>query len=412
MRVTRGARTAWMVTLAALAGCSAPLPEVGAGGSVAVPVPAATPESAVVTAEDPRDSRTAHTRGGLGRFYAVGGTMTGLSGSVTLRLAGGSEVVVKADGAFAFPSYLADGEEYAVSVAVQPATQVCVVTSGGSGVVAAADVTSVAVHCAAGFAISGTVTGASGPLVLQDQEGAPLPVSGNGTFVFPARLTSGSAFDVHVAKAPTGQGCAVVAHASGTITAAVTDVSVQCFAPYATCKAMHEGVPRAPSGVYPITPEGTLFDAYCDMVRDGGGWTRAVNIRPDSNFQGDRPEAFGDVSKEVSLAKLDDALITSLSTLGYFRFECGAFSSFVRTAEATWSSARSNSLTWSIDPSRTGDFSCAASRDGYGFSSADGSGSACDLASVAFVSADGANEGGGCYQAGAGWHQIGKLWVK
>jgi len=148
------------------------------------------------------------------------------------------------------------------------------------------------------------------------------------------------------------------------------------------------------------------------MVRDGGGWTRAVNISPDSNFHGDRPEAFGDVSKEVSLAKLDDALITSLSTLGYFRFECGAFSSFVRTAEATWSSARSNSLTWSIDPSRTGDFSCAASRAGYGFSSADGSGSACDLAGVAFVSADGANEGGGCYQAGAGWHQIGNLWVK
>ena len=80
----RGARTAWMVTLAGLAACSAPLPEVGTGGRVAAPVPAATPESAVVTADDPRASRAPHTRGGIDRFYAVGGTITGLSGSVTL----------------------------------------------------------------------------------------------------------------------------------------------------------------------------------------------------------------------------------------------------------------------------------------------------------------------------------------
>lgn len=406
----RSATTAWAGTLAVLAGCSAPPPEVGMGGSVST-IPAATPQRGVVTAEAAQGSRAATTRGVLDRFYAVGGTVSGLSGSLTLRLAGGSDLTVGADGAFAFSSYLADGEEYAVSVALQPAAQVCTVDAG-AGVVAAADVTSIVVTCVAGFAIGGTVTGATGALVLQNQEGALLPVSGNGAFLFPARVAFGSAFDVHVVQAPPGQGCAVVAHASGTASAAITDIAVQCFTPYATCKAMHAGMPQAPSGVYPITPQGTAFDAYCDMVRDGGGWTRAVNIRPDSNFQGDRPEAFGDVSFAVAAAKLDDALITSMSTLGYFRFECGPFDGFVSTAEGPWSSVRSNALTWSVDPTRTGDFSCAASRDGYGFSSADGTDSPCGLAGVAYVAADGAVEGGGCYAEGAGWGQRGNLWVK
>ena len=389
--------------------CSAAAPEASGGGTFQTP-PSATPDQAVITF-DPHELRSADTRKDISKVYAVGGTVSGLSGSVTLRLAGGGDVVVNADGAFSFPSLLADDAEYAVSVAVQPAAQVCSVAAG-TGRIPRADVTNIMVTCVAGFAIGGSVTSANGSLVLQNGDGAPFTVGGNGAFVFPERVEGGTALDVRVVRPPTGQGCAVVAHASGTVRASITDIAVRCFTPYASCKAMHEDLAAAPSGVYPITPAGTPFDAYCDMVRDGGGWTRAINIRPDSNFQGDRPEAFGDVSKDASIAKLDDALITSMSTLGYFRFDCGSFDGFVRTAEVTWSSARSNILTWSVDPTRTGNFSCAASHDGYGFSSADGTGSPCGLAGVAFVSSDGANEGGGCYQEGAGWFQIGNLWVK
>ena len=372
MRATRYAGV-WLVMLAAGSGlgCSAAAPEASPGTTFQAPPPA-TPDQAVVTV-DPHELHGSGARPEYGTIYAVGGTVTGLSGSVTLHLAGHGDVVVEADGAFSFPSLLADDAEYAVTVAAQPATQVCTVAAG-AGRIPRDNVTNILVTCVTGFAIGGSVVAANGSLVLQNGEGTPFTVSGNGPFVFPARVVSGTILDVHVVRPPAGRACAVIAHSSGVVMASITDIAVRCFTPFASCKTLHESLATAPSGVYPITPAGTTFDAYCDMVRDGGGWTRAINIRPDSNFQGDRPEAFGDVSKDVSLAKLDDALITSMSTLGYFRFDCGSFNGYVRTAEATWSSARSNSLTWSVDPSRTGNFSCAASRDGYGFSSADGTG--------------------------------------
>jgi 6-phosphogluconolactonase (cycloisomerase 2 family) len=76
----------------------------------------------------------------------VGGTVTGLVGSVTLANNGGDSRAVSADGAFTFATSLAGGAAYAVTVTAQPATQTCTVASG-AGNVGAANVTDVAVTC-------------------------------------------------------------------------------------------------------------------------------------------------------------------------------------------------------------------------------------------------------------------------
>ena len=81
--------------------------------------------------------------------YTVGGTVTGLQGSgLTLEDNGGSALAVSASGTFVFSGLLATGAAYAVTVAGQPdaPAQSCTV-SAGSGVVAASNVTSVAVNC-------------------------------------------------------------------------------------------------------------------------------------------------------------------------------------------------------------------------------------------------------------------------
>jgi hypothetical protein len=112
--------------------------------------------------------------------FAIGGAVSGLAGSgLALQNNGGDDLAVAADGAFVFATRLVAGTAYAVSVKTQPINpaQTCTVTRG-SGNVAAADVTDVAVTCA-------TNTGGGGG-------GAPAP-SYAGTFGFDGSYDQGRA---------------------------------------------------------------------------------------------------------------------------------------------------------------------------------------------------------------------------
>ncbi|MFA4875722.1 MAG: hypothetical protein WC690_10330 [bacterium] len=79
--------------------------------------------------------------------FKIGGTISGLSGSVVLQNNGADDVSVAADGAFTFATRVANGQGYAVTVKTQPSGQTCTV-SQGSGQVSGAAVTDVAVSCA------------------------------------------------------------------------------------------------------------------------------------------------------------------------------------------------------------------------------------------------------------------------
>ena len=81
-------------------------------------------------------------------LFKIGGSVTGLHNSpVVLQDNNGDDLTIAADGPFQFATGLQSGSAYAVTVKTRPAGQVCTVTSG-SGTVAAADVTNVAVVCA------------------------------------------------------------------------------------------------------------------------------------------------------------------------------------------------------------------------------------------------------------------------
>ena len=79
-------------------------------------------------------------------YYLVGGTVSGLSGTVGLLNNGGDALSVSSNGGFDFLTPLGDGESYDVTVGTQPTGQTCDVTSG-TGTIAAADVTDVSVTC-------------------------------------------------------------------------------------------------------------------------------------------------------------------------------------------------------------------------------------------------------------------------
>jgi hypothetical protein len=170
--------------------------------------------------------------------YSVGGTVSGLaSGSaVVLQDNGGNDLSVAANGAYTFSTALAAGAAYAVTVKTNPTGQTCTVANG-TGTIAAANVTNVAVTCATPppvtYSVGGTLSGlaSGGTVVLQDNVASDLTVTANGAFTFGTKLTAGAAYNVTVKTNPTGQTC-TVASGTGTIASAnVTSAAVICTTP-------------------------------------------------------------------------------------------------------------------------------------------------------------------------------------
>jgi N-acetylneuraminic acid mutarotase len=77
--------------------------------------------------------------------YSIGGNIAGLSGTIVLQNNGGDNLSISSNGPFTFDVALQPNGSYDVTIATQPASQVCAI-SNGSGT-AAASVTSVAVTC-------------------------------------------------------------------------------------------------------------------------------------------------------------------------------------------------------------------------------------------------------------------------
>lgn len=85
-----------------------------------------------------------------GGSFTISGTVTGFAGDALVIADGdGTPLTITADGAFTLPGVVADGDAYDVAVVNDPACPArrCTV-AGGSGTVAGADVTDVAITCA------------------------------------------------------------------------------------------------------------------------------------------------------------------------------------------------------------------------------------------------------------------------
>ena len=189
--------------------------------------------------------------------FSVGGTVSGLSGTVVLQDNGGDNLSVSASGSFTFATAVASGTPYSVTVKTSPAGQACTVANG-SGTMGSANVTNVAVSCTTNptFSVGGTVSGLSGTVVLQDNGGDNLSVSASGSFTFATAVASGAAYNVTVQANPSGQACSV-ANGSGTMGSAnVTNVAVTC----ATTTPGSDNFNR---------PNGSLGPSWTD-ISDGG----------------------------------------------------------------------------------------------------------------------------------------------
>jgi len=164
--------------------------------------------------------------------YTITGMVSGLGGgaSVVLKDNNADALTVSANGSFTFPTALASGTSYTVTVGTQPAGEACQVAGGGSGVVTG-DVTNVVVTCVAvthtiGGTVSGLSSGAS--VVLKDNNADALTVSANGSFTFATPVASGATYAVTVGTQPAGESCQVANGGPAVVTANVTNVAVTC----------------------------------------------------------------------------------------------------------------------------------------------------------------------------------------
>lgn len=226
--------------------------------------------------------------------FSLGGTVSGLSGTISLDDDHGHTLSVTADGAFTFPTALPDGASYAVRVTSQPASQRCTVTNG-AGKIAGAAVTSVSIACAAAYTVSGSVSGlVAGSVVLQlDGESGPGTIfSADGAFTFPLRVVPGAAYAVTVLRSPPGQTCAVTAKGSGIMPAGdLTGVTVACRKLAVVLNEFHA---KPATGVLGDTngdgTRSTTGDAFIEVMNteafavDVGTWTLKTGAMPTRRF--------------------------------------------------------------------------------------------------------------------------------
>lgn len=168
--------------------------------------------------------------------YSIGGSVTGLNGTVILQNNLTNDTNITANGSYTFSTQSTDGSNYSVTVKTQPTGQTCTVTNG-TGTINGAIVTNANITCTTNptyYTIGGIVTGLqpSGTLVLQnnggDNKSVVSPTGSDVGFTFPTTVLTGATYLATIYSNPAGQTCTIT-NASGTVSGAnVTNILVTC----------------------------------------------------------------------------------------------------------------------------------------------------------------------------------------
>ena len=225
--------------------------------------------------------------------FTIGGTVTGLTGTgLVLQDNGSDSLTIGGNGPFTFNTAVSGA--YSVTVSTQPSNpaQTCTVTNGSG--TATANVNNVQVTCAAAaFTIGGTVTGLAGSgLVLQDNAGDNLTVTGTGTapFVFATSIAANNNYSVTVLTQPSNpsQTCAVT-NGSGKATANVTNVTVVCSTKFSIAGTVNgltgSGLILQNMGLDNLTVTGTGTQQFTFATLVPGAYNVTVLTQPSNPTQ-------------------------------------------------------------------------------------------------------------------------------
>lgn len=224
--------------------------------------------------------------------FTVGGSVTGLSGTLTLRNGVSDTITLTGNGAFAFGTSLPQGAPYQVTIVSKPAAQQCTV-SAGNGTVTTEDITTVAVSCVnlTPHTLGGRLIGVTSPVVLRNRDDNPLTLASDGTFTFTTPLVVGTDYEITATSANTNQMCHV-ARGTGTMPdAAVGNVSVVCNSKRPTRfmyvanegKINAGGISGASISQYAVGTDGALMPLTPATVT-AGVRPIAITVHPSGQF--------------------------------------------------------------------------------------------------------------------------------
>ena len=163
------------------------------------------------------------------RTFTIGGTLSGLTSSITLLNNGGNALTLGANGLFTFSSALNAGSSYNVTLSAQPTGQTCFLFNN-SGSDLAANISAVSVACSTNtYQVGGNVTNLTGSgLVLQLGKQTLVVPSGNSSFAFNTSLLSGNVYSVFISNQPLGQTCSLRGADGVMGSTNVTNIDVAC----------------------------------------------------------------------------------------------------------------------------------------------------------------------------------------
>ncbi|HNR88030.1 MAG TPA: hypothetical protein PKM65_06790 [Spirochaetota bacterium] len=156
---------------------------------------------------------------------AIGGSVSGLSGSLVLQNNNGDDLTIRGDGPFKFATPIQRGGEYRVTIRKQPDGPECGIYNASG--TALSEVTDIVVVCSyKSYPVRVTVRGLAGKLTLANNGIDTLEIDSDGSHVFNLPIVKGGRYRVTVDSKPTIQSC-TVNNAEGPVNGPV-ELDVNC----------------------------------------------------------------------------------------------------------------------------------------------------------------------------------------